>query len=261
MEAIDDYKSEAARTQIVMAVGGSGKRMGMNIPKPLIKLGDSTLLDRCVRMLTGCGFRDFIFLVGHGDKAVTEYIDGSGWRNVHVEKSYDYDKSISKGKAFKHALASGKIDTSRRCMMIFPDDILLDRALPMRALLEHKYSVKAFGTIASTVVARSHRSAYGIAKVDQKNLVTEFEEKPLIPLYATVGMYLFEPGFYKYALDMINLDRSGVVDVENVVLPALAEKGKVYAIVIPPDSWIPVNTPKELEQAQKLVDSGVLPRK
>lgn len=260
-QRIKDYELEASRTQIVLAVGGSGKRMGMEIPKSLVKIGDSTLLDRAVGFFSNCGFKDFVFLLGYKDTLITAHIAKSGWKNVKVELSYDYEQGISKGKAFKHALDSGKIDRSRRSILAFPDDVFLDSSLPMKAMIDHAYSAKAFGTIASAVVAKAHRSAFGIAVVDHKNLIQSFEEKPLIPLMATVGMYLFEPAFYRYVDELVDLKKKGPIDLETAVLPELAKMNKVYAIVIPPDSWIPINTQKEMEQAQKLVDSGALPRK
>ncbi len=262
-QRIKDYELEASRTQIVLAVGGSGKRMGAEVPKALVKVGDDTLLDRAVGFFSNCGFRDFVFLLGYKDTAITEHITKAknNWKNVRVALSYDYEQGISKGKAFKHALETGKIDRSRRSIMAFPDDIFLDSNLPMKVLLEHAYSVKAFGTIASTVVAKAHRSAFGIVQADSRGLVQGFEEKPLMPLMAHVGLDMFEPAFYKYVDELVDLKKKGPLDLETAVLPELAKMSKVYAIVIPPDSWIPVNTQKELEQAQKLVDSGVLPKK
>jgi NDP-sugar pyrophosphorylase family protein len=258
-QRIKDYELEASTTQIVLAVGGSGKRLGAEVPKSLVKVGEDTLLDRAVGFFSNCGFRNFVFLLGYKDTAITAHITKSGWKNVKTELSYDYEEGISKGKAFKQALDSGKIDRSKRSIFAFPDDLFLDSNLPMKAMMEHAYSSKAFGTIASAVVAKAHRSAFGIAQVDHKNIIQSFEEKPLIPLMATVGMYLFEPAFYRYVDELVDLKTKGPLDLETTVLPELARLSKVYAIVIPPDSWIPVNTQKELEQAQKLIDSGMLP--
>jgi NDP-sugar pyrophosphorylase family protein len=258
---IKEYESEAANTQIVMAVGGSGKRMGTTTPKALMKVGDDTLLDRCVNYFANCGFRDFIFLLGYQDKEITEHIAKSSWANVRIKQSYDYAQGISKGKAFKYAMKEGKIDRSRRSILAFPDDVFLDDGLPITALLEHAHAARSLGTIASAVVAKAHRSAFGIAQVNPMNLITSFEEKPLVPMYSTVGMYIFEPRFYDYADRLVNLKSEGPLDFETAVLPELARENKVYAVVIPPDSWIPVNTNKELEQAQKLVDAGVLPKR
>jgi NDP-sugar pyrophosphorylase family protein len=261
-QKIKDYESEAARTQVVMPVGGSGKRMGMNIPKALVKLGDDELIDRCANLFMNCGFRDFVLLLSHDDKQISEHVAASKWREgARVTMLRDYAPGIAKGKAIRSALAEGKIDRARRCMLAFPDDVFLDSSFPMKVLLEHLYAVKAFKTFSSVVVAKAHRYAYGVAQADSKGIVTKFEEKPLVPLLTSTGVGILEPEAYGYIDRLIDLKKEGPIELEDAVYPKLAEDGKIYAITIPPDAWISVNTTKELEQAQKLVDAGVLPKK
>lgn len=252
--------TEILKTQVVLPVGGEGKRMGLNIPKMLIGLGEDTLLDRCVKMFTDCGFNNFVFLLGYNDEKVTEHIDKNKWKNVSVTKCYDYAPSIAKGKAIKNAILSGKIDNTKRSIMCWPDDLFFDIRLPEKAIKEHLRAVKEHGTIASVVVVKEYRSPFGVVRINDNGIVAKFEEKPLVPLPTHVGMDIFEPEAYKYFIDMIDLKKEGPVEFENTVLPELAKGQKVYAIVIPPDTWLAVNTQKELEQAKKLVESGVLPK-
>ncbi len=253
--------SEINKTQVVMMVGGEGKRMGLKIPKALIKLGDSTLLDRCVSLFAKNGFRNFVFAAGYQDKEVTSHIENAGWRNLQIVKAYDYAKGIGKGKAFKHALMQGKIDRTRRSLMVWPDDVFVDPKLPARVLGEHLAAVRKFHVLVSDVVEKAYRFPMGVVRADKRGLVMRFDEKPLIPLLVSTGMRIFEPGSYRYFMDMIDLKKEGSVEFENAVLPTLARKKKVYAVRIPSDSWVQINTQKELEQAQKLVANGALPRK
>ena len=250
----------AAETQVIMPVGGEAKRMGLDMPKALVRLGESTLIDRCVRMFSGCGFKRFVFLLGYKDERIAEHIDKSGWKGVEAVKSYDYAQHIAKGKAIKHAIMSGKIDTGMRSIVAFPDDIFFDSGVPVKSVAEHARAAKELGIVASTVVVKAHRYPYGVVHVDAKNVVKSFEEKPLIPLLTTTGMYIFEPAAYKYFIDLIDLEKEGPVEFEDAVMPVLAREGKAYAIPIPPDSWLAINTMKELEQAQKLVAEGKIPK-
>ncbi len=253
-------KSELGAVQVVVLAGGEAKRMGLNIPKALIKLGNSTLIDRCVNLFAGCGFRDFVFLLGHNDEKVSEHIGKSFPDRISVKKSYDPAQRIAKGKAVKHAIISGILDRSKRSIIAFPDDLYFDGKLPKKIFEEHANSVKKLGTIASMVVTSAQRYPYGVAKTNAKGIVTSFEEKPLVPILTTTGMYLFEPEAYRYFIDLIDMNKKGPVEFESVVIPKLVKEGKIYAIVIPPESWLAVNTIKELEQAQKLVETGVLPK-
>jgi NDP-sugar pyrophosphorylase family protein len=219
-----DYAFEAAETQVAMLVGGEAKRLGLDIPKALVELGGSTLIDRCVRLFE------------------------------------DYAQGIAKGKAMKHAILTKKIDTSRRTIVAFPDDIFLDSNIPEKVLKEHIRAVNSLNVLASTVVAKAYRYPYGVVNADGKGIVNSFEEKPLVPLLTTTGIYIFEPGAYKYFIDLIDLEKKGPVEFENAVMPVLAKEGMVYAVKIPPESWIPVNTMKDLEQVQKLVAAGKIPK-
>ncbi len=260
MIRMSTLESLTAETQVVMPVGGEAKRMGLDIPKALVKVGDSTLIDRCVGMLLGCGFKRFVFLLGYNDEKISKHIDDSSWNGIETAKSFDYAQRIAKGKAMKHALMTGKIDKGMRSIVAFPDDIFFDSKIPGNAVVEHARAAKELGIIASAVVVSAHRYPYGVVNVDSKNIVKSFEEKPLIPMLTTTGTYIFEPEAYKYFMDLIDLEKEGPIEFEDTVMPYLAKQGKAYAIPIPPDSWLAVNTQKELEQAQKLVDKGVIPK-
>jgi NDP-sugar pyrophosphorylase family protein len=249
---------EISKTQVVIGAGGDAKRMGLNIPKPLVELGGTTLLDRCIRMLAKHGFRDFVLLLGYEDKKVTKYLDKKDFGDVRITKAYDYAHGIEMGKAITHAIAQGAIDRRRRSLMIWPDDVFLDANLPLRVIKEHAAAVARLGTLASEVVATAYRSPYSLVKIDKRGIVTGFEEKPLVYTPASAGIYVFEPAAYKYFTARINLGKPGPAKFEDTVMPLLAKKRKIYAIKIPPESWIAVNTQKELEQAKKLVETGVL---
>ena len=63
--------------------------------------------------------------------------------------------------------------------------------------------------------------------------------------------------YFKYQIHKMH-NKPGPIEFEKVVMPALAAKHKVYAIPIPPDSWLQINTQKELEQAQRMIGDGKL---
>jgi len=255
---LTELHREAGKTQVVMLVGGEGKRLGISTPKALVKLNGTTLLARAIELFLDAGFEDFILLTAFGDQAVRDYVKEHRWKGARIRMFSDAKKGMARGKAVADALRSGGIDSRRRSIMVYPDDIFLDYTLPMQAILEHLYAVKAFKTVASMVVARGHRSPYGVARADEHNVVTGFEEKPVVPWLTSVGFYIFEPGVYSYFKRAVGTKAKGPVEFERVVLPAIVKDRKAYAIMMPLDSWIPVNTIKELEQAQAMATSGVL---
>ncbi len=246
-------------TQVVVMAGGEAKRLGMNMPKALVKLGETTLIDRLVEFYRKNGINDFTFVLAHGDKEVTKHIEQNGWNGINSNIVYDYEKGIGNGKAFKQALEEGKIDRSRRSIYVQPDDIFLDPNIPSKVLEEHVRAVNSLGVVASDIVEKAHQYPFGVDTTDEKGLVIKFEEKPLVPLLTSTGMRIFEPAAYEYFIKLIDLKKPGNVGFEYAILPRLAEERKIYAIVIPQNSWVTMNTQKDLDQLKRMIEEGKLP--
>ena len=73
-------------------------------------------------------------------------------------------------------------------------------------------------------------------------------------------MYVFEPHVYKLVEKKINLASPEPQEFESIILPLLAKEKKLFSFVIPPNAWIPVNTVKEYELAQKIFEKHIFHR-
>ena len=257
MNLVEKAGEEAGKTQVLVFAGGKARRMGcLNVPKPLIEVNGKPLIDICVEYLRDNGFSDFVLLVGHGHEKIREHV-GEGERyGVRVRYSVDPPlKHVGKGKALKHAIETGVVDRSRRALIAFPDDVFLDKSLPLRLLLYHVENVRLRGTLATVVVSSAINYPYGVAEVDEDGLVKEFKEKPVIRMYTSTGLYVFEPGVYDLVVEMVSMSRDEVMEFENTVLPELARRGRVCAFTIPNKIWYPVNTLKDLDKLVKVLNS------
>jgi NDP-sugar pyrophosphorylase family protein len=253
-----DFKRNLSRnTQVVVIAGGRAKRMGIDIPKCLLEISGKKLIDRCIELLVGQGFREFVFLLGHRHELVTQHVGDGSRYGIKVKYSIDpeTDGGWGKGKAFKYALLNGTIDPSRRSMVVFPDDLILEHELFSKFLNHHISTSERCNTIASTVLVPGTFYPYGVAEIDGDGLVTGFSEKPFIPNPTSVGVYLFEAAVYKTILDTISLEDPAAVDLESTVLPVLASHRKLSSYFIPSKNWISINTMKEYEQAVKILTS------
>jgi len=241
----------AGETQVVVMAGGEGKRMGrVGVPKPLIELYGETLLKRCIKYMAGNGFQEFIVLTKFDE--VVKQAGELEELGVRVRCSIDPPlPKVGKGKALKHALETGVVDAGRRVFVVFPDDLFLDETLPIRFLASHLEAVKRLGVYASVAVTAGLQLPYGYVEVDSLSLATSFKEKPVLPIHASTGLYIFEPPALKLLLDLVDMNSGDAVEFENVLLPRLAEARKLHAFIIPRDAWLPVNTIKELEDAEK----------
>jgi len=220
----------------------------IGVPKPLIGLGGETLLKRCVKYMAGNGFREFIVLTRFEE--VVKQAEELEEHGVRIGCSTD--PLLPKvGKALKHALETGAVDASRVVFVVFLDDLFLNETLLIRFLASHLEAVKRLGVYASVAVAAGLQLPYGYVEVDSLSLTTSFKEKPVLPIHASTGLYIFEPPALKLLDDLVDMSSSEAVEFESILLPRLAEARKLHAFIIPRDAWLPVNTIKELEEAEK----------
>ncbi|MDG6982765.1 MAG: NTP transferase domain-containing protein [Nitrososphaerota archaeon] len=239
---------EAARTQVLVFAGGMGRRMGAGLPKALYTLDGKTLIDRCVSLFANSGYADFVFLLGHGHQDIQKYLSTVHTNDIRTLFSVDPAEEYGRGRSLLHALKNGRVDPSRRSVVVFPDDVFTDEQTPIRVLSEHMYGVKSQNASASLVLTQGRYWPYGVADVDEKGMVTSFTEKPFIKQPTSVGNYIFEPPVYGMLEDSPEIERE--------LIPRLATAKKLYAIFIPSQSWLPINTLKDFDEAEKALSGA-----
>jgi len=247
----NSFNQQLAETQIVVMAGGKAKRMGAEIPKCLLEISGKKLIDMCIESLTSEGFRNFVFLLGHRHEMVTKHVGNGSSYGVAARFSIDPPSVAGwgKGKAFKYSLENGSIDFSRRTMVVFPDDIILENRVFSKFLMNHLEVVRKHSISASTLLVPGTEYPYGVAEVDDFGLVRKFTEKPFLNNATSVGVYIFETDVYDIIRDNISFDDPTPVDLESTILPLLVAKNKLGSFFVPSNKWIPINTMKEYEQA------------
>ena len=249
--ALEKLLREVERTQVVVMAGGEGKRMGfIKTPKPLIQLNGEPLLRRCIRYMASNGFKEFVVLTKF-EEVVKEAEKACSELGASARRCLDPPlKKVGKGKALKHAIEKGAIDANRRIFIAFPDDIFLDETLPLRFLSSHIEVVNRLGVHASAAVTTGLQLPWGCAEIDPLGLATSFREKPVLPVHASVGLYILEPPALKTLLNIVDMTAEEAIEFESTLLPLLAEQRKLHAFIVPRDVWLPINTLKELEMAE-----------
>lgn len=244
-------------TQIAILAGGMGKRLGIDAPKCLLSIGNSTLLDICIEGLIKNGFKDkeFILLLGYKHEMVRRHVDDGKRYGIRVKYSIDPENNIGwgKGKAFKYALLNNIIDRRKRTIVTFPDDIMLDDGIYARFMQEHLEAVSRYGVYASITLIDKVEYPYGTAKLDDSNNIVEFIEKPMLTIPTSIGLYIFEPKVYDMINEYIDMNSQKAVELESVIFPILAKKGLLHGFIINSGSWLSINTLKEYEKAIKVL--------
>ncbi len=247
-----DLENYAKSCQVVLVAGGLGTRLrhrAENLPKALLEINGTTLLDHTINLYKANGFADFVLLVGHLGEEIKKHV-GDG-KKYGITVRYSMEKELlGKGGALKFALENGAIDRKRPVIIAYPDDIILSREFPKQLLRRHLLG-KEKGCSATVVRVNKTQNRYGVVYTDDEGFVIDFEEKPYIPQQpGNVGIYVLEPSVYKTIDRMVDLKKAPV-DFEKKVMPELVRERLLYTFTIPFESWIPVNEEKEFQQAEE----------
>ena len=171
-------------SKVIFLAAGRGKRLRPltnKTPKPLIKVGNKTLLDYSIKEVNKVGFNNAIFVVHYLGKQLINYV-----RSQYSKTGYDFEFVWQKDlRGTADAINSAKhlITEKDSLLIVCPDSIwtlnntdFLDEDIPT------VFTIKS-----------SNPRGYGQVVCDKKGLIKIFKEKPKLtvsPLVAP-GIYYF----------------------------------------------------------------------
>lgn len=117
--------------KVIMLAAGVGKRMSAvtdRIPKCLIKIGENTLLERHLEIISRLGIKDIVFVVGHFKEKIKEIVeqDKNGFNIKYIE-----NEQYTKGSILSLWYARNELNDD---VLIMDADVLYhDKLLKMLA--------------------------------------------------------------------------------------------------------------------------------
>lgn len=197
LAAVNRPKEPTTVSKAVILAGGRGTRLAPYtsiLPKPLMPVGDRSILELVVDQLEVSGISDITFCVGylsHLIRAVFDHRDNDG---VEIDYVHEHE---AMGTAGPLRLV-GDLDET---FIAMNGDVLtnLDYAELVRYHQRHGNML----TIATH--DRRIKIDYGVLHVQQLGMnghtqhrITEFQEKPEIVSTVSMGIYVMEPGILDY---------------------------------------------------------------
>lgn len=224
----------------MILAGGYGKRLRpltLEVPKPLVKVGEKSVIEYQIEWLKYYGFDEIVVLAGYLKEKIIEQL-GSGSRyGVSITYVVE-DEPLGTGGALKNASSILKRNES---VIVVNGDVITN--LDPGKLVEDVRNRNMVASIAAVPL----RSPYGLLSIDEeRKLIIEFKEKPVLYEYwINGGVYAFTPGIVEY------LPEYG--DVEKTTFPELASNSKLGVVkyMTPPYYWKSIDTHKDLEEADK----------
>jgi len=199
---------------VVILCGGRGTRLREEthtIPKPLVEIGGRPILWHVIRIYAHQGFHRFVLCLGHKGELIEQFVAGNGLpEGLTIDCVRTGEETPTGGRI---ARVRDRLGGARFCATYADGVADIDLA---ELLAFHR----VHGGLATMTVVQP-RLQFGVARLNGRDEVEGFEEKPQFEGWINGGFFCFEHG----ALDYIGEDSV----LERDPLERLASDGQLRA--------------------------------
>ncbi len=226
--------------QAVILAGGKGTRLAPYtrvFPKPMMPIGDKTILEILLHQLQAAGITHVTLTVGHLAGLMHAFFqDGSSY-GLNIRYAYE---DIPLGTAGPLANITDLTET----FLVANGDVL--SLLPIDQFIAYHKQQGGICTIA--MHERTVQINLGVIETDGGNRIQNYIEKPSLDYRVSMGLYIFEPRVLAY------IPQGQYLDFPDLVKKLLAAGEKVVGY--PFDGyWQDLGHPSDYEQAVEDFDS------
>ena len=219
--------SQNINLPVIIMAGGTGQRLRplTNVlPKPLIPIGDKTILEEIMERFIKMGSNNFFLSVFYKSELIKYYF------NEKKNESYNLNFVQEKkplGTAGSLNLLKGKID---KTFFVTNCDIIIDQDYGDI----YKYHKENLNEI-TIVSALSHlKFPYGIVETGKDGRLKSILEKPEITYKINSGMYILEP----HLIDEV--PKNEFFHITQLIQKVKSRKGKIGVFPVSEKSWIDI---------------------
>jgi NDP-mannose synthase len=227
-------------TRVVIFAGGQGRRLAPYtsvLPKPLMPIGNRSILEILVTQLADAGFRNLTFSVGYLSHLIRAVFDNGAGKLVDVDW---VTESEPLGTAAPLRLVRGLDST----FLAMNGDLLT--TIDHGALLDHHRASGNVLTIATH--KRRVQLDYGVLHLEDSSdqfRVVGYEEKPERIWNVSMGIYVLDPTV------LSKLPPSGPYDFPNLVQDLL-DDGLPVGAFVHEGLWLDIGRHEDYQRAVEL---------
>jgi len=230
--------------KVVILCGGEGTRLSEytdKIPKPLIEIGGKPILWHIMKIYAHYGHNEFILCLGYKGKKIKEYFQSNGQEFGNIIFA---DTDLKSSKAERLKKVESLID-GENFFLAYGDDV---SNVNIKNVLNFHLKNKKIATMTTVNLV----SQYGILKLNEKNEITDFEEKPMLD-------YWINGGFFVLNKEIFSRIKKGM-ELEDDVFRELAKIRQICAFRHR-GFWKSMNTLKDVKELNDIWEGGRAPWK
>lgn len=216
--------TKVLESHVVIMAGGQGTRLEpftKILPKPLIPIGDKTIIEMIMDKFHNFAIIHFIVSINHKAKIIKSYFE-------ELAPSYSIEfveETMQLGTIGALAFLKGKLS---KPILVTNCDIIIDA--DYTELLDfHTRNNYDISLVASTM---NHKIPYGVCEIESGGLLTKFTEKPEYSFLASTGMYIINPEL----LELI--PENTFYHITHLIEKVRENGGKVGVFPISENSWL-----------------------
>jgi len=234
--------------QAIIMAGGKGTRLRpyTNIlPKPLLPIGNKSILDINIKQLALSGVDNIIIAVGYLGELIEAVIGNGNKYGIKINYSYeDEPMGTVGGLGLMKSLLEDQF-------IVMNGDILHN--LDFDHLFEkHIYSKKQ---VTITTYSQQHTVRLGVLEIQDENII-KYVEKPTNKYIVSIGIYVFN----KYVIDMFVKEKE-FLDFPTLINILIQNQEKINSYMHD-GLWIDIGTSEEylnlIENLDKIVEENPL---
>ncbi len=221
-----------------------------HIPKALVKINNTPLLEILINKLKRNGFNDIIINIHHFAEQIIDFLNKNNNFDINITTSDESSLLLDTGGGLKKA---SWFFNDNQPFLVHNVDVLSD--INLHGLIESHIQSQSLATLA---VMPRETSRYFLFDKDNKlcgwqnlknNTIIKSNNtsEELIPL-AFSGIHVINPSIFQY------LDEDAVFSITNVYI-RLAENHKIAAYNHSGSYWFDLGTIENIEKAEKNISS------
>ena len=184
------HRTKDFNLPVIIMAGGKGTRLRplTNVlPKPLIPIGEQTMLEDIMDRFVECGCHNFYISVNYKAEIIKRYLDNLG-KSQYKISYFQEDKPL--GTAGSLHLLKHKINDT---FFVSNCDIIIDE--DYGEIL--RYHCDNHNEITVVAAIKNIAIPYGTLETVEEGLLSDIKEKPNYTFKINTGMYILEPHLIK----------------------------------------------------------------